>query len=130
MKNILSIIVALLVLGALQWTGVFARLNLSHPWWGMKATLTGAAIGAALTLVIMWAISRKPATASTFGMLAIVLLAISAAVTIYGATTFINAEEFEPLAAQFWFLGYNSFAAIFVPVVSLAVRKMLIGRNG
>ncbi len=125
MKNLISLAGALLLLAILQMFGLFSKYSLSHPFWEMKATITGAGIGVVISLILLYASARWRSIFPMLTTLVSVLLVICIAVTWYFARVFINSEVFEPLAGKIWFFGFHGLVALFVPLVTVAIRKFL-----
>ena len=125
MKNLISLAGALLLLAILQMFGLFSKYSLSHPFWEMRATLVGGGIGVVLSLILLYAFARWRPVFPMLTMLVSVLFVICISVTWYFARVFINSEVFEPLAGKIWFFGFHGLVALFVPLVTVTIRKLL-----
>ena len=125
MPILLSCLSGCAVLAALVLSGAFAAIEFSHPFWQMRASLTGGAVGAILAAGLLWLIRRKPSLSRVMGSAVGVALGVAGFVTWRAARKFIDSDDFEPLAGQIWFLGYHISAALIVAFVALiAIRRL------
>ena len=125
MTNLIALLAGLVVLAALHVTGSIQTWDLSHPFWHLRATLTGAGAAVILTLGLFWTGARWPriATGLTAGL--VIALPVAAYVTWRAARTFIDSADFEPAAGQVWFMGYHVTAALIVICTALVTARLL-----
>lgn len=128
MIRIIALVAALGLVFILHLSGVIKSQNLSHPFWHVQATMTGAGIGVVLTVGLCWLGGRAPGTAKLLRRLAVIGLPVALAVTWYAARYFINSADYEPVAGQFWYFGYHLSVALFVTVAATYLARV-IGRR-
>ncbi len=124
MRNILYVIGSLLVIAALHFSGILNDYNLTHPVWRENATRFGSLIGIGIAFLLFWLTAKKPALAKNLVRFTIFMFVVSLAATLYFSYTFINATEFNPMAAQIWHKGSYAVFATFAPSFAFLLRKL------
>ncbi|MFK7938322.1 MAG: hypothetical protein AB8B82_03015 [Roseovarius sp.] len=121
MTLLIACSVGVAVLAALVLSGGMAALDLAHPFWQTKASITGALVGCVLSAGLIWITEAQRRYARTVAMGVGVLLAGVGFVTWRAARTFIDSAEYEPTAGQIWFFGYHALTALVVLFVAMTV---------
>lgn len=128
MIRIIALVVALGLVLVLHLSGVIKAQELSHPFWHVQATMIGAGIGVALTVGLCWLGGLTPGLARALRWLCILGLPVVLILTWWAAQTFINAEEYDPVAGKIWYLGYHGLVALFVVVVGTYLPRLMTRR--
>jgi len=129
MKNIPYIALSLAVVAGLDFSGVLAGFNLTHPVWRDNATLYGSLGGALLSAMLFWACAAKPRLGRLLERLVMLGFVAAVAVTLLNARAFINAAEFDPMAINLWHKGSYGVFITFVPALAALLAKLrIIGR--
>ena len=129
LRRPISILMGLAILALLNVLGVVAALDLAHPYWHMRATLTGAGIGLAVLLIVFWLVDNLRPLAFLLGYLMILALPVALITTFFAARSFINAEDYLYTASRIWFIGYHVSATLLVVVPALIVASYLADRE-
>lgn len=122
MKNTLPLLIAVSLLIIAYFTGFSKYLGLA--WYG-KATLIGGAIGIIITLGAQWLGNKNPVMKKWLPILLTFDFLMALGVTYYFARIFIDSADFEPTAGYVWYIGYHIGVALFVPVATFALQKIL-----
>ena len=128
MKKTVALTGSLLVLYLVQILVSKFSLTIYHPFWNIKATLIGGAIGLAILVIIYLLEIRYPAASRLLFTLVGILLVISIAITWNYASIFVNSADFEALAGKVWFFGYIVTMAMLVPVAGLTIGRLMPGK--
>ncbi|MGL1922403.1 MAG: hypothetical protein OCD03_15395 [Hyphomicrobiales bacterium] len=120
-KN-LPLLGAVLLLVIAYITGFSKYLGLA--WYG-QATLIGGAAGVLLTLALTWVMSKNPAMAKWLPILILTDFIMAVGFTYYFARIFIDSANFESTAGFIWYIGYHVAVALFVPLATFALQKIL-----
>ncbi len=123
MTQVIALLAGLVGLAALHVTGLIQAWDLSHPFWHLRATLTGAAGAVVVGLAVFWITGRWPRLGTGLTILLVVALPVAAYVTWRAARVFIDSADFEPAAGQVWFMGYHATAALIVLTVAVLVYR-------
>ncbi len=125
MRILFACLCGVAVLAVLVLTGLLATVDLTHPFWQTRASLTGGMVGVMLGGGLLWITGSKPALARTMAWSMSMALAAVLFITWRAAQTFINSADFEAAAGELWFLGYHLVAATLVALVALVVAQKL-----
>lgn len=129
MKYIWSILGALAIIAGLHIAGLLAMINLVHPFWAQNATLYGSLIGALLSALVFWIGWHKPRLGRSLAVLAGVVFVVALGVTLYAAKAFIEAADFERMAANIWHKGaYTVFASAVICLSALLAKAINMGK--
>ncbi len=129
MKNAFYIVISLAAVAALRFSGALEGLNLTHPVWRDNAMLYGSLAGAALSALLFWACTAKPRLGRWGERLVMLGFVVALAVTLYNASVFIAAADFDPVAISLWHKGSYGVFALFVPALAALLAKLRIIGN-
>lgn len=85
-------------------TGLSRMLG-AHPWWDVKTSLIGAALGLVATPILL------PASRKWRLLAGLILLAVAAGAAHYGKTRFAASFAEDALAGRLWYFGWIGIAA-------------------
>ena len=131
MRNIIYIIVSLLAVAGLHYSGVLNEFNLTHPIWRSNATLYGSLGGAVFSALLFWACGAKPRLGRWLeGLVGLGFFGVLA-VTLLNARAFIEAENYDPSAIWYWHKGSYAVFVLFVAAFAALLAKLrIIGKGG
>ncbi len=121
MRIAIACLAGVITLAALVLSGAIAAADLSHPFWQIRASLTGGLIGALFGGGLIWITGTSDHHARTFAIALGLALLATLYVTWSAARMFIDSANYEPAAGQMWFIGYHIVCALIVAVVALLV---------
>ncbi|WP_371229127.1 hypothetical protein [Roseovarius sp. 2305UL8-3] len=125
MRILFACLCGVAVLAVLVLSGLLAAVELTHPFWQTRASLTGGVVGVMLGGGLLWITGSKPALARTMAWSMGISLGIVLFITWRAAQTFITSADFEAAAGELWFLGYHLVAATLVALVALIVAQRM-----
>ncbi len=126
MSRILFIFASLAAVAGLHYSGLLARVNLTHPIWRENAALYGGLAGAALSALVFWSSAAKPRLGRWLERLVMLGFIAALAVSLISAKIFIEAAEYNALAVQLWHKGSYAVFISFVPSLAALLAKLRI----
>lgn len=128
MRYVISISGSLLALLALNIIVSAFKPVIFHPYWHNNAYIIGAGISTAIVVILFVVEKYKASIFRMLSYLAFVGMIISVAVAWHYAAIFVNSANFEASAGKIWYVSYHVFLAMFVPVIAIAIRRLLPAR--
>lgn len=127
MKRFTPVLVVVILLIAIYFTGFMVQYSLAHAWWHTNATLAGGAGGTIVAILLIW---KWNAVAefkykTVLEILLVGLFGLAIYMTYTAGRTFIDSAVFEVQAGRIWHYGYHSVVFMYVLTATYFVKKIV-----